>query len=98
MVHYQHLHVSNSIIFISYHHIIVILILILIKLLAADKNCHIYNTNTGDLINNLEGHSIGLNDCCFIDNNIIATASDDKTVKVWDIETGKVIQTLIGHK
>jgi len=65
---------------------------------SADKECHLYNTYNGNLLYNLEGHSIGLNDCCFISNNLLATASDDKTVKIWDIETNKVIQTLIGHK
>jgi WD40 repeat protein len=25
------------------------------------------------------------------------SASDDKTIKVWDIETGKELKTLIGH-
>jgi len=33
-----------------------------------------------------------------LDGKVIASASWDKTVKLWDAKTGKLINTLIGHK
>ena len=33
----------------------------------------------------------------FPDGRRVVSASDDKTLKVWDIETGKCVATLKGH-
>ncbi|KAF2492740.1 sulfur metabolite repression control protein-like protein SconB [Lophium mytilinum] len=44
-----------------------------------------------------KGHSNGVM-CLQFDDNILATGSYDATVKIWDIETGKEIRTLVGHE
>lgn len=43
-----------------------------------------------------KGHTNGVM-CLQFDDNILATGSYDATIKIWDIETGKEIQTLRGH-
>ncbi len=46
----------------------------------------------------LEGHKDGVNAVIFSpDNRYIITGSSDKTVKIWDIKTGKEKKTLTGH-
>ncbi|KAJ1322938.1 COMPASS component SWD3 [Microdochium nivale] len=46
----------------------------------------------------LEGHSREVNSVVFShDSCRLASASDDKTVKVWDAMTGQCLQTLKGH-
>ncbi|MEH2321845.1 nSTAND1 domain-containing NTPase, partial [Nostoc sp.] len=48
--------------------------------------------------NRLEGHSEAVNSVAFSpDGKTIVSASDDKTVKLWDAATGKEISTLKGH-
>jgi COMPASS component SWD3 len=42
-------------------------------------------------------HTQGLNDCAFIRDEHLVTASDDKLVKVWSIAEQKVVQTFSGH-
>jgi WD40 repeat protein len=43
-------------------------------------------------------HSSGVNSVAFShDSKLLASASDDKTVKVWDAATGTLQQTLEGH-
>ena len=32
------------------------------------------------------------------DNRLLASGSDDKTIMLWDLDTGSKIQTLIGHE
>jgi WD40 repeat protein len=46
----------------------------------------------------LEGHSDSVRSVAFSpDLARLASASDDKTVKIWDINNGKCLQTLEGH-
>ncbi|AFY41327.1 AAA-like domain-containing protein [Nostoc sp. PCC 7107] len=49
-------------------------------------------------INRLEGHSDWVSSVVFSpDGKTLASASVDKTIKLWNRETGKVISTLEGH-
>jgi WD40 repeat protein len=46
----------------------------------------------------LEGHSWSVTSVAFShDSSKLASASDDKTVKVWDASSGACLQTLEGH-
>ncbi|MDZ8070930.1 MAG: AAA-like domain-containing protein, partial [Nostoc sp. DedQUE08] len=48
--------------------------------------------------NRLEGHSIGVFSVVFSpDSKTLASASSDNTIKLWNLDTGKVITTLTGH-
>jgi F-box and WD-40 domain protein MET30 len=42
------------------------------------------------------GHSNGVT-CLQFRDNILATGSYDSTIKIWDIETGQEVRTLVGH-
>jgi F-box/WD-40 domain protein MET30 len=44
----------------------------------------------------LKGHQNSVM-CLDLQDNILATASYDTTIKIWDVETGKEIRTLVGH-
>ncbi|MEQ9402496.1 MAG: WD40 repeat domain-containing protein [Cyclobacteriaceae bacterium] len=44
------------------------------------------------------GHHLAINDIEYSpDGKIVATCSDDNTIKLWEIATGKEMQTLFGH-
>ena len=43
-----------------------------------------------------KGHSNGVM-CLQFEDNVLITGSYDTTIKVWDIETAKVVRTLTGH-
>ncbi|CRG92733.1 putative WD repeat-containing protein alr3466 [Talaromyces islandicus] len=46
----------------------------------------------------LEGHSGGVNSVAFTsDGKMLASASDDNTIRLWDITTGQCMQILEGH-
>jgi WD40 repeat protein len=46
----------------------------------------------------LEGHAGGLESVAFSpDGKLLATSSQDSTVRLWEVETGKVRHTLKGH-
>ena len=36
--------------------------------------------------------------CFSADSRLIVSASKDTTVKVWDVQTGKLVEDLTGHK
>ena len=81
------------------------------KLLASGsvgKTIKIWQLNTGEklltpkmhsaAVTALKGHSDRINSLAFSpDGKILASGSDDKTIKIWQLDTGKLICTLTGH-
>ena len=55
---------------------------------AADCSVHLTESKTGSHSLSLDGtHTQGLNDCIWIRESLLATASDDGNVVLWDVET-----------
>ena len=53
---------------------------------------------TGTNLSVLSGHSDEVNSLAFsLDGALLVSGSNDKTVKLWDIQTGGVIRTFHGH-
>lgn len=57
----------------------------------------LYNSQ-GRELKRFHGHTRGIMKVLFLDERRIISASQDKTIKVWDIKTGKCLQTFSGHK
>ncbi|MBE2221012.1 MAG: NACHT domain-containing protein [Anaerolineae bacterium] len=64
----------------------------------------IWNALTGSSLNSIEpsfdelGEVVGINALTFSpDDSLIAAANNDNTVRVWERETGKLVETLAGH-
>lgn len=58
----------------------------------------IRDSRTGGLVHTLTGHSAQVTSIGFSpDGRRLATASFDRTVKLWDMQTGKEVFTLLGH-
>jgi WD40 repeat protein len=54
--------------------------------------------NKEPLLRTLEGHSSFLNSVAISsDNSKIVSGSSDRTIKLWDLDTGKLLNTLEGH-
>ena len=45
----------------------------------------------------LSGHSGGVNAIAVVDEQRVVSGSDDETLKVWDLRSGRCMQTLRGH-
>ena len=48
-------------------------------------------------IEDLVGHSKSVNSICLLTNGWLASASDDTTIKVWDLNEKRLLRTLRGH-
>ncbi len=50
------------------------------------------------MLRTLKGHNNGVSHCAFSpDGNLIATASHDQTVRLWETATGRTVHVLTGH-
>ena len=68
-----------------------------IKCFTLDKNGN-KKDNPSCLYKTLNGHSNGINSVAISsDNRYIVSGSDDKTVRLWDFKSGKLLKTLNGH-
>ena len=46
----------------------------------------------------ISGHKLGISDVAWSsDSRLLVSASDDKTLKIWELSTGKCLKTLKGH-
>ncbi|KEY69472.1 hypothetical protein S7711_02011 [Stachybotrys chartarum IBT 7711] len=61
-----------------------------------DTLIHVYDTKTGKLRKNLEGHEGGVWALQY-EGNTLVSGSTDRSVRVWDIERGLCQQVFYGH-
>lgn len=70
---------------------------------ASDLPIHIHSLPTFNLARTLNSHSEGVSDVAFsADSSFLASASDDRTVRIWDVEGGEAssegsVRVLRGH-
>jgi WD40 repeat protein len=65
---------------------------------SEDYTAKIWNAQSGELLNSLEGHSGRLTCVNFShDGKFILTASEDGTVKIWDVESGNMLLDFKEH-
>ena len=59
----------------------------------------VYNTSTFECTHVLEGHEGEISKAVFNpQGSKILSASFDQTARLWDVETGKMLQVLEGHE
>ena len=51
----------------------------------------------GPLIHTLEGHTDVVNTVAVLDATRVISASDDETLRAWDVESGKTLRAFEGH-
>ncbi|MGB3296561.1 MAG: AAA-like domain-containing protein [Phormidesmis sp.] len=65
---------------------------------GSDNTAQIWDSETGEQLQSLEGHSNRIYGANFnSDGSRIVTASDDNTVRIWNSKTGKQLHELSGH-
>ena len=55
---------------------------------AADKLIKLWDSRTGEFLQNFEGHTKGISDIAWSSSSdLLASGSDDKTVRLWNVNT-----------
>ena len=55
----------------------------------------IWSPHTGQLVRNLTGHSKGLSDIAWSSDSVfLASASDDTTIRIWTVDTVRLVFSL----
>lgn len=62
-----------------------------------DNMCTVHSVETGQIVQELTGHSGFLSDCRFLDTHRIVTCSGDATAMLWDIERNVHTMDFTGH-
>lgn len=69
-----------------------------VSALLNDSCFYILDSQTGEIIHKMRGHSGRVNCAIFSkDGEKVFSASTDKTIRIWDVHTGKLIQTIQGN-
>ena len=64
---------------------------------GAPFDLQIYNINDGALVSSLQGHTSWVYDLVQLSSDLLASASQDKTVRIWNLTTNSSKFTLQGH-
>jgi WD40 repeat protein len=59
----------------------------------SNSNITLFNITSGIIVNNLTGHTNDIYSLEFLNHNKLISGSNDKTIKLWNTATGKVIKT-----
>ena len=63
---------------------------------AADKLIKLWDAYSGELVHTFEGHTEGISDIAWAsDGEYLASASDDKTIMIWSIESVGFLLSLV---
>jgi len=65
---------------------------------AADGVVKVWNSETGELINTYNEHKEEVSDIALLENGELFTASYDKSIRCFDLESGKSTGRLMGHQ
>jgi len=65
--------------------------------LGNPSEINIYNINDGNLVSSLKGHTHYVNDLVQISDDLLASSSDDETVRIWNLTTITCKFILTGH-
>lgn len=77
---------------------------------SKDRLVRLWNASTGEFLRTLQGHANTVSSIAFAPQQVdaseiansrcgdrLASASDDQTVKLWDVQTGECLKTFVGH-
>ena len=54
----------------------------------------VWSPHTGQLVRNLTGHSKGLSDVAWSSDSVfLASASDDTTIRIWTVDTVRLVSS-----
>ncbi len=65
---------------------------------SLDHSVVLWDTGTGSPLKRLKGHSRGVSSLCFLEKKkLLVSAGIDQSLRVWNLETGKLVHSLDNH-